>query len=410
MSADAKTVLLIVTGGIAAYKTPELIRLLRRAEVGVTTVLTEAAKAFVTPLTLGSVSGGKIYSDLFDLTAEQEMGHIALGRVHDLILVAPATADFIAKLALGLAGDLATTTCLATNRPILIAPAMNVRMWEHPATQAHVATLRARGVMVVEPQEGEMACGEYGVGRMAEPADIWAAVQALLLHNLPDQRLSGMKALVTAGPTHEPLDAVRFLANRSSGKQGYAIAAALARAGAQVTLVSGPTSLMTPAGVNRYEVETAEQMLAASLAALPADVAICAAAVSDWRLKNPNLADKWKRDGASSRSLDLIANPDILASLAAHPGRPSLLVGFALETGDVAAQATKKRIDKGCDWILANRQSPEASPFGSEHNEILLVTANSATQWPKMTKAAVADKLALEIFNWKETASWQTQT
>jgi phosphopantothenoylcysteine decarboxylase/phosphopantothenate--cysteine ligase len=219
-----------------------------------------------------------------------------------------------------------------------------------------------------------------------------------------------MKALVTAGPTHEPLDAVRFLANRSSGKQGYAIAAALARAGAQVTLVSGPTSLTTPAGVQRHEVETAEQMLAASLAALPADLAICAAAVSDWRLKDPNLADKWKRDGASSRSLDLIANPDILASLAAHPGRPSLLVGFALETGDVAAQATKKRIDKGCDWILANRQSPEASPFGSEHNEILLVTANSATQWPKMTKAAVADKLALEIFNWKETASWQTQT
>ncbi|MBM3602903.1 MAG: bifunctional phosphopantothenoylcysteine decarboxylase/phosphopantothenate--cysteine ligase CoaBC [Alphaproteobacteria bacterium] len=393
-------ILLIITGGIAAYKTPELIRQFRRAGIEVATVLTEAAKAFVTPMTISSVSQGKVYSELFNLTDEQEMGHIKLGRQADLIVVAPATADFMARLALGLANDLATTTCLATTQPILLAPAMNVRMWEYPATQGHLATLQARGVRLVGPNEGDMACGEYGLGRMAEPAEIFAAAQQLLQ---PEKGLQGLHALVTAGPTQEPLDAVRYLANRSSGRQGYAIAEALAAAGARVTMVTGPTNLSTPAGVVRHNVTTAQEMLQASLAALPADIAICAAAVSDWRLADPNPQQKWKREQHQSMTLNLAANPDILASLAQHPQRPSLLIGFGLETENLQENAIQKRAKKGCDWLLANLESAKFSPFGNYENEIVLVNRDGVHAWPRMTKPAIAAKLTAEILTWRKS-------
>lgn len=396
-------ILLIITGGIAAYKTPELIRQFRRAGVEVTTVLSESAKAFVTPLTIGSVSQGKVYIELFNLTDEQEMGHIQLGRHADLIVVAPATADFMARLALGLANDLATTTCLATTQPILLAPAMNVRMWEHPATQGHLATLQARGVQLVGPNEGDMACGEYGLGRMAEPAEIFAAAQPLLQRGQALQGLQGLTALVTAGPTQEPLDAVRYLANRSSGRQGYAIAEALAAAGARVTLVSGPTNLPTPVGVTRHHVTTAEEMLQASLAVMPADIAICAAAVSDWRLAEPDHGGKWKREDRDGLTLKLVANPDILHQLAIHRQRPKLLVGFALETSNLQENAAQKRVKKGCDWLVANQESAEFSPFGNQDNQVVLVKAANSEAWPRMTKAAIAARLVDEILTWRKS-------
>jgi phosphopantothenoylcysteine decarboxylase/phosphopantothenate--cysteine ligase len=394
MAADGKRVLLIVGGGIAAYKALELVRLLRKAQIHVRPILTRAGAAFVTPLSLGALAEDKVYSDLFSLTDEAEMGHIELSRSADLIVVAPATADLIAKAATGLADDLASTTLLATDTPILMAPAMNVRMWLHPATQANIETLRGRGVTFAGPDEGPMACGEFGPGRLAEPTQIFEAVHAAL--NGPAGRpLAGKRILVTAGPTVEPIDPVRVITNRSSGKQGYAIAAALRALGAQVVLVSGPTALSAPPGVERASVETAQQMLAACQAALPVDAAVCVAAVSDWR---PHTASPRKlKKGEHGDTLALAQTPDILATLA-QPGaqRPGLVVGFAAETHALEAQARAKRERKGCDWILANDVSQDGV-MGGDRNAVLLITADSAETWPMATKTEIAARLAERI-------------
>jgi phosphopantothenoylcysteine decarboxylase / phosphopantothenate---cysteine ligase len=403
-------VLLIIGGGIAAYKASELIRLARKAGHQVTPVLTEGGAHFVTPMTLAALAESPVYTSIWDLKDETEMGHIQLSRAADLVLVCPATADLIARMAAGQADDLATTILLATDKPVVIAPAMNVRMWLHAATQANIAALKARGVQVIEPAEGEMACGEYGPGRLPEPTEIMEFlalglsipfVSSEVETREPERPstslgtnvgLAGKHILVTAGPTHEPIDPVRLIANRSSGRQGFAIAAAAAQAGARVTLVAGPVSLPTPAGVARIDVETAEQMAAAVESALPADAAILVAAVADWKVK-PSPTKLKKGDGPPR--LDFEPNPDILATLAKHPLRPALLVGFAAETDDLAANAATKRAAKGADWIVANDVSGEV--MGGSHNQVLLVTADGSEEWPSATKEAVAAQLISRI-------------
>ena len=396
MTLAGKRVLLIVAGGIAAYKALALIRLLRGAGCGVTCVLTRAGAQFVTPLSLQALSESKVYTDIFSLTDESEMGHIQLSRAADLLVVVPATADLLAKMAAGLADDLASTVLLATDKKVLVAPAMNVRMWQHPATAANMATLAARGVAVVGPDEGAMACNEFGPGRLAEPPAILAAI-ARLLAPAP-QPLAGTHALVTSGPTHEPIDPVRYLANRSSGKQGHAIAAALAALGARVTLVSGPVAIADPPGVRVVRVETAAAMLAACQAALPADVAVCAAAVADWRMANPAAGKIKKIPGAAPPVLDLVPNPDILATLCAPgPARPRLVIGFAAETAELRANAEAKRARKGCDWIVANDVSPETGIMGGDDNAVHLITAEGTEDWPRLPKSEVATRLAARI-------------
>jgi phosphopantothenoylcysteine decarboxylase / phosphopantothenate---cysteine ligase len=388
-----KRVLLIIGGGISAYKSLDLIRRLRERGAAVTPVLTRAATEFVTPLSVSALAGEKVYTALFDLTDEAEMGHIQLSRIADLIVVAPATADLLAKMAQGRADDLASTLLLATDTRVLVAPAMNVRMWQHPATQRNVTQVQADGVRLVGPNEGDMACGEYGPGRMAEPLEIVAGVMAML----GDGPLAGRHVLVTSGPTHEPIDPVRYIANRSSGAQGAAIAAALRDLGARVTFITGPAQVPPPGGVDVVRVETAVQMLAAVEAALPADAAVFAAAVADWRVANA--ADhKMKKDGKGSLpALKFAENPDILATVCKGTLRPRLVVGFAAETTDVLAHAQAKLLRKGCDWIVANDVSPGTGIMGGTDNAVTILDANGADVWPRMGKDVVAQKLALRI-------------
>jgi phosphopantothenoylcysteine decarboxylase / phosphopantothenate---cysteine ligase len=400
MSLSGQRVLLIVAGGIAAYKALELIRLLLAQGCEVVCVLTAAGREFVTPLSLQALSESKVYTDLFSLTDESEMGHIQLSRSADLVVVAPASADLLAKMAAGLADDLATTLLLATDKAVLVAPAMNVRMWLHPATQANMALLSQRGVRVVGPEEGAMACHEFGPGRLAEPPAILAAIEAMLAPPplLALRPLAGRHALVTSGPTHEPIDPVRYIANRSSGRQGHSIAAALAALGARVTLVSGPVGIADPPGVSVRHTETARQMLDACLAALPADVAVCAAAVADWRVAREADSKIKKVPGAAPPSLELVANPDILATLsAAGARRPRLVIGFAAETDDLLANASAKRARKGCDWIVANDVSASSGIMGGEDNTVHLITAAGVEDWPRLPKQDVARRLAERI-------------
>ena len=389
-----KRILLIVTGGIAAYKSLELIRRLRERGAELRSILTRGGAEFVTPLSIAALSEAKVYTDLFSLTDESEMGHIRLSREADLVLVAPATADILAKMANGLADDLASTALLATDKRVMVAPAMNLQMWQHPATAANMARLAERGVIVVGPGSGSLACGEVGSGRMAEPAEILAAIESYFGASAP---LSGVRALVTSGPTHEPIDPVRYIANRSSGRQGHAIAAALARRGAATVLVSGPTGEADPAGVAVTRVETAREMLEACRAALPVDVAVCAAAVADWRPAEA-AGSKLKKAKARVPTLALVENPDILATLAAAGNeRPRLVVGFAAETENVVGNAQAKRARKGADWILANDVSPASGTFGGDSNTIHLVSAAGTEDWPRMTKQEVAERLAERI-------------
>ena len=389
---NGKRILLIVGGGIAAYKALELVRLLRKAGIAVRPILTRAGAQFVTPLSLSALAEDKVYSDLFSLTDEAEMGHIELSRSADLVVVAPATADLMAKAVHGLADDLASTALLATDKPVLMAPAMNVRMWLHAATQRNLARLRADGVAVVGPDDGAMACGEFGPGRMAEPEAIFQAIAAALEAGRP---LAGRRAIVTAGPTAEPIDPVRVITNRSSGKQGYAIAAALAALGADVVLVSGPTALPAPPGVKRIDVETAREMLEACEAALPADIAVCVAAVADWRPESCGTS-KIKKGEAGPPPIALVENPDILASLSKDERRPRLVVGFAAETDDVEANAKVKLQKKGCDWIVANDVSVEGT-MGGEENAVSIVSRAGVERWARAPKAEVARRLAEKI-------------
>lgn len=386
---QGKRILLIIGGGIAAYKSLELIREIRRAGGSATPVLTAGGRQFVTPLSAGALAETKAYTDLFDLTDEAEMGHIQLSRAADLLVVCPATADLLAKMAAGLADDLATTLLLATDKPVLAAPAMNVRMWGNAATVANVATLRSRGVTVLEPDVGPMACGEYGPGRLPEVARIIEAISA----QFAEQVLQGRHILVTAGPTHEPIDPVRYIANRSSGKQGYAIAAALRRLGARVTLVSGPVDLPTPPGVTRVDVETAKQMAAAVEAALPADAAVMVAAVADWSVETAGA--KIKKGAGGPPTLELRENPDILATLSRHPRRPRLVVGFAAETNDVIEHAKAKLAKKGCDLIVANDVSGDV--MGGDRNLVHLVSASGVETLPEAPKDEVARQLAQHV-------------
>jgi phosphopantothenoylcysteine decarboxylase/phosphopantothenate--cysteine ligase len=411
----APRILLIIGGGIAAYKSIELVRLLRKSGYVIRCVITRAGEQFVTPLTLAALSENKVYTSLFDLKDEVEMGHIQLSREADLVVVAPATADLLAKMAAGIADDLATTLLLATDKPVLAAPAMNVRMWLHAATRRNVVTLRGDGVTVMEPDEGEMACGEYGPGRLPEPAAIKAAIDAALasapapvaltapatLAGQPDfasenhRPLYGRRILITAGPTHEPIDPVRYIANRSSGKQGFAIAAAAAEAGAEVLLIAGPVDLPTPPGVIRVDVETAVEMAAEVEQGLPVDAAIMVAAVADWRAAD-TAVQKIKKDGSGQvPPLALAENPDILAGLAKSPARPALLIGFAAETNDVIAHAQAKLARKGCDWIVANDVA--ADPMGGESNRVHIVSKTGVDSWDRLPKQAVARKLMEKI-------------
>jgi phosphopantothenoylcysteine decarboxylase / phosphopantothenate---cysteine ligase len=393
-----KRVLLIVTGGIAAYKCPDLVRRLTMAGAQVHCVLTKGGAQFVTPLTLSALSGEKTYEQLFSLTDESEMGHIRLARQADLCIVAPASADFLAKMANGLADDLASTLLLATNSDILVAPAMNTAMWTHPATRDNMTRLLKRGVKTVGPGEGDLACGETGEGRMAEPAEILAAIETYFSHDAP---LSGRRAVVTSGPTHEAIDPVRYIANRSSGRQGHAIADALARLGAQTILVSGPTQEPDPAGIEIIRVESARDMLAAVTTALPADIAVCAAAVADWRISDVSAA-KIKKTGGVPPKLELSENPDILATLGkAGNLRPGLLIGFAAETESdpekMVKIATAKRTAKGCDWILANDVSPHTGTFGGLENAVHLIDGKKVEAWEKASKEDIARQLAARI-------------
>lgn len=387
-----KRILLIIGGGIAAYKSCELIRLIRKAGGDVTCVLTKGGTQFVTPMTLAALSENPVHTSLFDLKNEVEMGHIQLSRQADLVVVCPATADLMAKMACGIADDLATTLLLATDKPVLAVPAMNVRMWQHGATVANVATLRARGVNVLDPDEGVMACGEYGPGRLPEPEAVMGAIGAALAHEKP---LAGRHVLITAGPTHEPIDPVRYIANRSSGRQGFAIAQAAAQAGASVTLIAGPVDLPTPYGVARVNVATAREMAAAVEAALPADIAVMVAAVADWRVADAG-AQKIKKDGSGAvPPLALVENPDILASLCASPRRPRLVVGFAAETQDVIAHATAKLARKGADWIVGNDVSGDV--MGGLRNSVHIVSADGVDSLPDLPKEAVAAALVERI-------------
>ncbi len=397
-----RRILLIVGGGIAAYKSLDLVRRLRERGARVRCVLTRAGAEFVTPLSLSALSEDRVYRDLFDLTDESEMGHIQLSRDADLLVVAPATADLMAKMAAGLADDLASTVLLATDTPVLAAPAMNVRMYEHPATRRNMATLAGDGIAFVGPNAGAMACGEFGAGRMAEPLEIVAAVEArlqALAAPAPSEALSrdlaGRRILVTSGPTHEPIDPVRYIANRSSGKQGHAVAAALAARGAEVVLVSGPVQEPDPPGVRVIAVESARDMLAACEAALPVDAAVFAAAVADWRVAS-EAGQKIKKSSAPP-VLTLAENPDILATISRHAQRPRLVVGFAAETENVVGAARAKRQRKGCDWIVANDVSPATGTFGGSQNEVHLISDAGDEHWPKADKAAIAARLAARI-------------
>lgn len=413
-----KRVLLVIGGGVAAYKSLDLIRRLRERGVAARVVLTKAAKQFVTPLSAAGLSGDKVYDELFSLTDEAEMGHIQLSRSADLVVVAPATADLMAKMANGLADDLASTLLLATDKRVLIAPAMNVRMWLNAATRRNLATLERDGVLVVGPNQGEMACGEFGPGRMAEPHEIADAIERALAeparlaptHALPGPEatpksaappahgaLKGKRVVVTAGPTHEPIDPVRYIANRSSGKQGFALARALAALGADVTLVAGPVGLADPPGVATRRVETAREMLAAVEAALPADVFVAAAAVADWRVASEG-GEKIKKQAGALPRFDLVENPDILATVARRPiARPTLVVGFAAETEKVIAHAQAKLAKKGCDLIVANDVSPAAGVMGGDRNRVHLVTPHGVEDWPDLDKDEVARRLADDI-------------
>ena len=389
-----KRILLIVGGGIAAFKSLDLIRRLRERGATVTPVLTSAAEEFVTPLSTSALAGQKVYRDLFDLTDEAEMGHIELSRAADLVVVAPATADLMAKMAGGLANDLASTLLMATDKRVLIAPAMNVRMWEHPATQRNLATLQGDGILTVGPDVGDMACGEHGPGRMSEPLAIVDAVEAAL----KDGPLKGKHVLVTSGPTHEPIDPVRYIANRSSGAQGTAIARSLAALGAEVTFVTGPADVPPPSGVNVVKVQTAREMKEAVDASLPVDAAVFAAAVADWRVENAS-GSKMKKDGSGNApALEFSENPDILAGVSQmKKGRPKLVVGFAAETDDVQANATAKRKRKGCDWIVANDVSPETGIMGGSENAVTVISDDGVDVWPRLSKDQVAAKIAAKI-------------
>lgn len=403
---NGKRILLIIGGGIAAYKLPQLIRLIRAQGMAVTPVLTRAGSEFTTAMTVSVLAGEAAHEGLFDIKAEAEIGHIKLTRDADLVVVAPATADLMAKMAHGLADDLASTLLLATDKRVLIAPAMNVRMWNHPATQRNLAALRDDGILTVGPDEGDMACGEFGPGRMAEPEAIMAAIREALdapLRLLPEAQvpagpLSGRHVVVTSGPTHEPIDPVRYIANRSSGAQGAAIAAALRDLGAQVSFVTGPATVLPPDGVNVIRVETARQMRDAVEAALPADAAIMAAAVADWRVINA-VDRKIKKDGTGNPpALEMTENPDILSWVSGlEHGRPKLVVGFAAETHDVIENAAAKRQRKGCDWIVANDVSPETGIMGGDENAVTLIRPDGVEAWPRMGKDAVARRLAEAI-------------
>lgn len=404
---NGKRILLIIGGGIAAFKIPQLIRLIRAEGMAVTPVLTRAGAEFTTAMTVSVLAGEAAHEGLFDISTEAEIGHIQLSRNADLVVVAPATADLMAKMAHGLADDLASTLLLATDKRVLIAPAMNVRMWHHPATQRNLATLKDDGILMVGPDDGDMACGEYGPGRMAEPEDIVTAIRSALaggpLKLVPEARvpsgpLTGRHVIVTSGPTHEPIDPVRYIANRSSGAQGAAIAVALRDLGANVSFVTGPAAVPPPDGVNVIRIETAQQMRDAVEAALPADAAVMAAAVADWRVTNAT-PRKIKKDGSGNPpALEMAENPDILAwiSQVAH-GRPKLVVGFAAETNDVIEHATAKRERKGCDWIVANDVSPATGIMGGSENAVTLIRQEGAEEWPRMGKDAVARRLAGEI-------------
>jgi phosphopantothenoylcysteine decarboxylase/phosphopantothenate--cysteine ligase len=389
---SVKRILLIVGGGIAAYKSLELVRALRKRQLAVRCILTRAGKEFVMPLSLASLSGDKVYEELFSLTDEAEMGHIELSRFADLLVVAPATADLLAKMAHGIANDLASTALLATDKRVLVAPAMNVRMWLHPATQRNLATLKADGVRFVGPGEGEMACGEFGPGRMAEPGEIADAIAAMLAEESSERPLAGKRVIVTSGPTVEPIDPVRFLSNRSSGKQGHAIAAAAAAAGAEVVLVSGPVAIADPLGVRVIHVETAVEMLNAVEAALPADAAVFCAAVADWRVEGA--AQKIKKGPAGPPALALVENPDILATIGHHACRPRLVIGFAAETERVIAHAKAKLTRKGADFIVANDVGSPEGVMGGERNTVYIVTEAGVEDWPSLGKAEVARRLA----------------
>ena len=406
-----KRILLVVGGGIAAYKVLDLIRRLRERGAHVRAAMTKAAAEFVTPLSVASLTGDKVYDDLFSLTDEAEMGHIELSRDADLLVVAPATADLLAKLANGLANDLASTLLLATDKKVLAAPAMNLRMWLHPATQRNVAILRKDGVLFVGPENGDMACGEYGPGRMAEPLEIVAAITSALESDtaipLPpgigarasgtNGTLAGKRVVVTSGPTHEPIDPVRYIANRSSGKQGHAIARAAAQAGADVALISGPVALPDPPGVQTIHVQTAREMLSAVDAALPADIFVATAAVADWRMAETG-DSKLKKSGNGAPKLNLVENPDILAAIARrNQARPKLVVGFAAETNDVLAHARKKLDAKGCDMIVANDVSPSTGIMGGDKNAIHIVTREGINSWPTLDKDEVARRLIARL-------------
>jgi phosphopantothenoylcysteine decarboxylase/phosphopantothenate--cysteine ligase len=406
LAISASRILLIIGGGVAAYKSLELIRRLRERGANVQVVMTAAAQQFVSPLSAAALSGAAVRDDLFSLVDEAEMGHIELSRSADLIVVAPATADLLARMAQGLANDLASTTLLATDKRVLVAPAMNVRMWLHPATQRNVATLRGDGVGFVGPDDGEMACGEFGPGRMAEPLAIVAAIERQLLQPTviplldgPPLRgpLSGRHVVVTAGPTFEPIDPVRFIGNRSSGRQGFALAEAAVDAGARVTLISGPVALPDPRGASVVRVETARQMLDAALAAMPADVFIAAAAVADWRVDAVS-DQKLKKGARGAPSLSLVENPDILGRIAATgAARPRLVVGFAAETENVIENAKRKLSRKGCDLIVANNVAEGSGVFGGAENEVHIVTTSGVSSWPRMSKPEIAYKL-IELF------------
>jgi len=395
MALTGKRILLIISGGIAAYKALDLIRRLRERGAAVRCVLSRSAPQFVTPLSVSALSGDKVYGEIFSLTDEAEMGHIQLSRDADLLVVAPASADILARMANGLADDLAATVLLATDKPVLVAPAMNVRMWLHPATQRNVARLKADGVGFIGPNDGEMACNEYGPGRMSEPTEIADVVEA---HFNQAKPLSGRKIIVTSGPTHEPIDPVRYIANRSSGKQGHAIAASLAKAGAEVVLVTGPVNLPDPPGVKTIHVEAARDMFSACFLNLPADAAIFAAAVADWRVA-VEADQKMKKQGELAPTLQLAENPDILRAIATTDAkrRPNLVIGFAAETEKVVEYARAKLKKKGCDWILANDASPAQGVFGGDENTIHLVTPDAVEDWPRMSKQAVADQLTQRI-------------
>ena len=390
---NGKNILLIISGGIAAVKTPDLIRKLTQAGARVIPVLTRSGAQFITPLSIAALAGSKVYIDLFDLTDEAEMGHIELSRSADLILVAPATAHIMAKMAQGLADDLASTLLLATDTPVMIAPSMNVRMWDHAATQRNLTTLQADGVRMIGPNEGKMACGEFGFGRMAEVPEI---LQAVTRH-FEKGPLLGRHVLVTSGPTHEPIDPVRYIANRSSGAQGTALAEALRDLGARVSFVTGPADFDVPTGVDVHRVQTAQEMLAAVQAILPVDAAVFAAAVADWRVEGAQDQKIKKQTSGELPVLNFVENPDILATVSSHEHRPKLVIGFAAETNDVIANATAKRLRKGCDWIVANDVTPATGIMGGANNTVTVIDANGPEGWSNMPKTEVARMLALRI-------------